>query len=173
MISVTITDYTMIIAFWLCFTRWLAIMFQLPIFNHTSIPSIVKVLATLLITFCFFPITKVEVMKDIQYLGVDNFWALTMFHTIVGIAIGYLVKSIMSVYTAAGTIITQQIGFGSVSYFDPSIQSKVGPFEKMINWTVLIMILSTGALLPMFKGVLQSFFVFLRSKKMQTSIETY
>ncbi len=53
---------------------------------------------------------------------------------------------------------TQQIGFASVSYFDPTADQKTGPFEKMIQWTVLIMILTTGALIPMFKGVLNSFF---------------
>ncbi|MBG59824.1 MAG: hypothetical protein CMJ16_05135, partial [Peredibacter sp.] len=44
------------------------------------------------------------------------------------------------------------------SYFDPTQKQQVGPFEKIIQWTIIIMILTTGALIPMFKGVLNSFF---------------
>lgn len=158
MISIAVTDYPLIIAFWLAFTRWATILMQLPIFDNLSVPTVVKILSSLVITYAFFPFVKGPILQDLQTYGTDAFWYLTIFNALVGLFIGFLVKSIMNLFVAAGAIITQQIGFASVSYFDPTFETQVGPIEKIIQWTVLITILTTGALLPMFKGVLNSFF---------------
>ncbi|MBC7426963.1 MAG: flagellar biosynthetic protein FliR [Bacteriovorax sp.] len=157
MLTVQITDMTMIVAFWLAFSRWSAVIFQLPLFESTTIPPIVKVLTTLLLTFAFFPLVQDQIMLDIKYVGSDSFWYLTIFNVIVGLVIGFLVKSIMSIFIATGAIITQQIGFNALSYFDPQAGAPIGPFEKLIEWTVLMLIITSGALLPMFKGVINSF----------------
>ncbi|MCO4754950.1 MAG: flagellar biosynthetic protein FliR [Bacteriovoracaceae bacterium] len=158
MINVSVVDYTVLIAFWLTFTRWSTILVQLPLFDNTSVPNIVKVLMSLVVSYAFFPVVKGAMVQEVLAAGIENFWFLTMFHTITGLLIGFLVKSIMNLFIASGSIMTQQIGFASVSYFDPTHDQQVGPFEKIIQWTVIIMILTTGALIPMFKGVLNSFF---------------
>lgn len=158
MINVQITDYTVLIAFWLCFTRWLAIIIQLPLFEQNAIPMLVKILGTLVITYAFFPYLQGEIIKDIAYVGVDNFWMLTIFNALVGILIGFLVKMIMQVFIGGGAIITQQIGFAMLRYFDPNAGSQIGPFEKLIQWTILILVITSGALLPMFRGAFESFF---------------
>lgn len=157
MINFSIINQVELIAFWLCFTRWTAVMMQLPMFDNNSVPMVVKVLTSILISYVFFPIVQGPITQDILAVGVDNFWLLTVFHTMVGLVLGFLVKSIMSIFMASGSLMTQQMGFTSVSYFDPTFVSRVGPIEKIIQWTILIMILSSGALLPMFKGVLHSF----------------
>ena len=66
MIQIQVTDYIMLVAFWLSFSRWLAVIMQLPIMEHTSIPVPVKILSTLVITYAFFPATSAEVVKDIR-----------------------------------------------------------------------------------------------------------
>ena len=158
MIDISVIDYTVLIAFWVSFSRWLAIIFQLPIFDNTSIPFVVKVLSSLLISYTFFPIVEAQMVAEVMKAGIESFWYLTIFNVVVGLMIGFLVKTIMTLFVAAGSIMTQQIGLSSISYFDPTFVSRIGPFEKLIQWTVLIMILTTGALVPMFKGVLNSFF---------------
>jgi flagellar biosynthetic protein FliR len=160
MIEIGITDYTQVVGFWLCFTRVLAIIFQLPLFDQASIPNLVKILCTLVLTFSFYPIVSHHIINDINLLGLDNFWALTIFYTITGVIIGLLVRVIMGIFLGAGTIITQQVGFGAVRYFDPTLVQQTGPFEKLITWVLVILILSSGALIPMFKGILMSFKTF-------------
>jgi flagellar biosynthesis protein FliR len=155
--SVVITDQILLVAFWLTFTRCMAVMFQLPIFDSTAIPPMIKVLGSLVISYAFFPYVKESIINEIHYVGPGNFWFLTMSHTIVGLFIGFLAKSIMGLFTASGSLMTQQIGFNSVSYFDPSFGQRIGPFEKAIKWTLVILILSSGALIPMFKGMVTSF----------------
>jgi flagellar biosynthetic protein FliR len=157
MIDVSIENYPLFIAFWLTFTRWVAVLFQIPVFDNPSIPGVVKILTSLIISYAFFPMVQDVMLAEVLAVGIENFWYLTIFHTVVGLVIGFLVKSIMTVFIAAGSLMTQQIGFTSISYFDPTFVTRVGPFEKMIQWTLLILILTTGALVPMFKGVLNSF----------------
>ena len=157
MLTIQITDMTMITAFWLAFSRWLAIIFQLPLFENVAIPVVVKILTTLLLTFAFFPMVQDQLIMDINHVGPESFWYLTIFNTLVGLVIGFFVKSLMAIFISTGALMTQQIGLNALSYFDPQAGGQVGPFEKLIEWTVLMMIITSGALLPMFKGIISSF----------------
>ncbi len=58
MINVSVVDYAVLIAFWLSFSRWAAILVQLPLFDNTSVPNLVKVLMSLVISYAFFPVVK-------------------------------------------------------------------------------------------------------------------
>jgi flagellar biosynthetic protein FliR len=173
--NVTIVDQTTFLAFWLSFSRWSAVLFQIPLFDNVVIPNIVKILASFVISYAFFPGLSGTLVSEINSVGIDNIWVLTMFHTSTGLIIGFLVKSIMGLFIASGSILTQQIGFNSVSYFDPTQGQQVGPFERLIEWTLLILVLTSGALAPMFKGVFQSFISvnFLNADKMLKSPEYF
>lgn len=145
------------LAFWFAFTRFLAILMQIPLFDNVAIPTMVKVLTCLIITYTFFPGISAGIVRDITYVGENSFWILTIFNAFVGITVGLLVKLIMNLFVGAGSLITQQIGFGMVRYFDPNHAQQVGPFEQLIGWTILVMVISSGALFPMFKGILATF----------------
>jgi flagellar biosynthesis protein FliR len=156
--NISIADQQVFLAFWVGFSRWLAILFQLPIFDNVSVPMLIKILTSFLIAFAFFPGLESILLADVKAAGIENLWILTMFHTCTGLIIGFLVKSIISLFVATGSILTQQVGFASVSYFDPTQGQQVGPFERLIEWVMIILVLSSGALLPMLKGVYESFF---------------
>ncbi len=158
MFNITITDMSMLVAFWLCFSRWLAIVIQIPIFDHSAVPMNVKVLTSMLLAYAFFPEVTNTLRNEVVTIGQDHFWYLTFIHTGIGLFLGFILKSFMISFASAGSMISQQIGFGAVRYFDPMSESQVGPFEKLIQWTLLVLVISSGALLPMFKGVYLSFF---------------
>jgi len=155
--DITVTNYTEMIAFWLIFSRLMAIFMQIPLFDNVAVPVMVKTLFTVVTSYMFYPLVKDSVISDIVYFGSNSFWLLTGYYTLIGLVIGFLVKSIMSLYLSAGNLITQQIGFGAIRYFDQSAGEQIGPFEQLIQWAILVMIISTGALIPMFKGALTSF----------------
>ncbi|MCB9092774.1 MAG: flagellar biosynthetic protein FliR [Halobacteriovoraceae bacterium] len=157
MINVQFVDYIKVIAFWLCFTRWLAVLFSIPIFDEAFIPVMIKVLFCLVLSYALFPFVNETIVRDIHLMGEDSFWLLTIYYASTGLIVGYLVKIIMAIFIAAGSLIRQQVGFSTVAYFDPSLATQSGPIEHIIRWTLLIMIISSGALLPIFKGVLLSF----------------
>jgi flagellar biosynthetic protein FliR len=173
--NISILDQQVFLAFWMGFSRWIAVLFQLPLFDNVSVPMIVKILTSFLIAFAFFPETQGTLLAEVQMVGVDNIWILMMFHTTTGLIIGFLVKCIMSLFVATGNILTQQVGYASVSYFDPTQGQQVGPFERLVEWTMIILVLSSGALVPMFKGVFESFFSvnFLNADKMLKTPEYF
>lgn len=173
--NIALTNQAVFLAFWLSFARWSAVLVQLPLFDNPAVPNIVKVLTSFLISYAFFPSLQGTLVAEINLVGVENIWVLMMFHTTTGLIIGFLVKAIMSLFTATGSILTQQIGFASVNYFDPTQGQQVGPFERIIEWVLIIMVLSSGALEPMFRGVYNSFFSvnFLNADKMLKTPEYF
>ncbi|MES2527760.1 MAG: flagellar biosynthetic protein FliR [Bdellovibrionota bacterium] len=173
--NLTLSDQFTYLAFWLSFARWTAVLMQIPLFDNVSVPGIVKILTSFLISYAFFPAVQGTLVAEVRQVGADNIWILMMFHTTAGLIIGFLVKCIMSLFIATGSILTQQIGFASVSYFDPTQGQQVGPFERLIEWTMIILILSSGALVPMFRGVFQSFFTvnFLTADKLLKTPEYF
>ena len=157
MVNILLQDQVRLIAFWLCFTRWVCIVFQLPLFDQFGIPSIVKILTSFVVAFAFFHHLEPALMADFKIVGADHFWFLTIYQALVGLTIGFLVKVIMSLYLSAGTMISQQMGYTAVQYFNPHYQQSMGPIEELLRWVMLVLILSSGALFPMFSGVFQSF----------------
>lgn len=158
MIGVEITNLNSLVAFWLVFTRLLAAFIQFPVFDHVSVPNTVKVLGTLTITYCFYPFLVDPMLKDIETLGASSFWVLTIYNLLVGLLLGFFLKAIMSLFSAAGSLMTQQMGFSAMRYFDPTQAQSSGPFEILLQWTMTVIILTSGALIPIFKGVYESFF---------------
>lgn len=158
MMNISINDQMMFAAFGVGFSRWMAVLFQIPLFDNLAVPNLVKILTSFVISFAFFPSLQSQLYKEVISLGTENLWILVTFHTSVGLIIGFLVKILMSLFVATGSMLTQQIGFSSVSYFDPTQAQQVGPFERMLEWSILITVLSSGALLPIFKGIYLSFF---------------
>jgi len=158
MMSVAITDHAAFVAFWLGFSRWVTILMQLPLLDNIAIPNIVKILSSFVIAWAFHPLVSPAIVAEVNAVGVQHLWLLTAVHVACGLMIGFFVKSFMALFASAGTILTQQIGFASVSYFDPTQQQQSGPFEKIIQWVMIVLILTSGALIPMFKGVTESFY---------------
>lgn len=173
--NIALTDQIGFMAFWLSFSRWFGVLFQLPLFDNVSVPGIVKILTTFLITFAFYPSVQGTLISEIKLIGLENAWILMSFHTLTGLIIGFLVKCLMSLYIGAGSILTQQIGFASVTYFDPTQGQQVGPFERMIEWAIIIIVLTSGAFVPMIQGVFNSFFSinFLNADKLLKTPEFF
>ena len=157
MVNIQIVDYPVFLAFWLAFSRWLTIVIQLPLFDGMPIPQIVKILVAMVVTYAFFPFIKPYLLQDIVYMGEQNFWLLILFNTLVGLTVGLLVRSIMGIFISAGLVISQQIGFAAAAYFDPVSARQTGPLEKIIQWTMLVLIITSGSLHPMFKGIVGTF----------------
>ncbi|MFZ4714509.1 MAG: flagellar biosynthetic protein FliR [Bacteriovoracaceae bacterium] len=157
MVSVSITDIGVLISFWLVFTRTLTVLMQIPLLDNVSVPAPVKVLFCFVVSYAFFPYVEPWVLADVRAVGAEHFWYLTIVHTAIGLIIGFLIKSLMLVFAGTGALLSQQMGFAAVKYFDPSMGEQSGPIEKMISWTIIILIISSGALLPMFKGLFNSF----------------
>ncbi len=157
MVSLNVTNTYTFYAFWLVFCRWLAIIITLPIFDHVAVPRMIKVLFCFCLSYAFFPFLEKTVARDIYYVGIENIWMLAFFYSLTGLAIGFLAKIILQIFNSAGSIITQQVGFSSIRYFDMSVTDQVGPFERLISFVMIVIIITSGGLLPLLKGGFISF----------------
>jgi flagellar biosynthesis protein FliR len=156
--NITIVDHTKLVAFWLIFSRWISILIQIPLLSESTVPMTIKVLTSLVISYAFYDNLAPVMLNDIYYIGENYFWILTIYNTAIGLCIGFFVKAIMITFAGVGSMMSQQIGFGGLRYIDPSAGAQVGPFEKIIGLTMLVIILFSGALKPMFQGIYNSFF---------------
>ncbi len=156
----SIVNEVQFLAFWLAFSRWIGVMINIPLFDNSAVPFMTQILTSLILTYCFFGQVEAGLISEIRYWGVENLWYLTGFYTLTGLIIGYTLKIIMGIFVSAGSLMTQQMGFSSLQYFDPSYIAQIGPIENLIKWTLTILILTSGALLPIFKGTLDSFAAF-------------
>jgi flagellar biosynthetic protein FliR len=157
MIDVNVIDPISLYAFWLSFCRWGSILIFLPGISNGPVPNIVKLLMCIMIAYAFFPETEAIVANDVRLLGESNFWLLTIYYLLSGLIMGYLLKAILDIFLSCGSLMTQQMGFSSASYFDPTFGTQMGPIGKIIQWTIVMMIISSGVLIPIFKGALNSF----------------
>lgn len=157
MISLQVTDQIQLFAFWLCFTRVIACFMNFPIFEDTAIPMIVKILTGLVISYAIFPTVSSSILLDISQYGQNSFVMLTIYYGLSGLVISYIVKIVSSVVLSSGTIMSQQMGLGNISLYDPTSMSPITPIEKLFRWTLILMIFSSGALLPILQGMVLSF----------------
>ena len=93
--NITIADQTLFLAFWLSFSRWIAVLYQLPLFDNVAVPGLVKILGSFIISYAFFPQLSGTLVAEINMVGFENVWLLVTFHTTTGLIIGFMVKSIM------------------------------------------------------------------------------
>jgi flagellar biosynthetic protein FliR len=155
--NISVTNLPNLLAFWLCFCKWSSFLSFAPLIDQIQIPVLVKALFFFLISYALYPFVSSYIVNDVNYMGTDNIFLLTVFYVVNGFVLGFLLKSIMFIFSSAGSLITQQIGFSSIQAFDPSFQAQVGPFEKLIVWTLSIMLVFSGVFNPIFKTALISF----------------
>lgn len=156
--NIVITDIFSVTSFWLVFSRLSATLVQLPLLATENIPNTVKVLVCFVLTYALYPLVKDPVMRDLAKIGVENFWLITIYYTLIGVVVGMLVKIMMDVVLSSTRFISQQIGFNAVSFFDPSLGGQVGPIDVLITHAMTLIILFSGAMLPMFQGMVSSFY---------------
>ncbi len=155
--DINIINSISLLSFWLAFSKWIGIILLFPLFDHISVPSNIKILLSLLLTYVFYNSYGESIVKDLNYVGKDNFWFVTVFYTFSGLLLGFVNKVMFSFINSAGSIIGQNIGFGAIKYFDPSRGQSEGTMEKILFLSILILLLNMGVLNPFLKISLEYF----------------
>ncbi len=158
MINISVTDSEKIFVFFFIFLRILGIFMQMPLMDQEGIPARLKILCTIVVSFSFYTTLESEIREDMAFIANEyQIWILSSFYLLSGLLIGLVLKSILAIFLGSGAIITQQVGLSMVRYFDPTASQSIGPFERMIQWAIIVLILSSGALHPIFSGIIKSF----------------
>lgn len=150
-------SYESFVAFWLCFSRSMGFLINVPLFDEAAIPIVPKVLFSFLLSFLIFGWVEPFIVKDISLVGVQNFWSLTIYYGLSGAVISFMLKLIIDILLSAAHLATQQIGFSQMSIFDPTVQMTVSPIERLARLSFVALLISSGALTPIFQGLFYSF----------------
>ncbi|HEY3278630.1 MAG TPA: flagellar biosynthetic protein FliR [Syntrophorhabdaceae bacterium] len=141
--------------FILVFFRVLAILWLLPLFAGTSIPTAYKAALSLIIAFMLLELVNpgdMTMASDVYYLSL-----LILKEIAVGIAIGFFVRILFTSVQIAGEVISLQAGFGFARFMDPYTQTQVSELSQILNLLALTIFFSVDAHHMVFRGIFMSF----------------
>ncbi|WP_321312033.1 flagellar biosynthetic protein FliR [Halarcobacter sp.] len=126
-------------SFLLLFARILAFVAFIPIFNHTSISSNIRVASAFYITIFLYPLV------DISGNFTEDSFILAL---ISEITLGLIASLFLNIAFSAVRIIGDFIGYSTAlsmaSMFDPTTGSNEGLISRLLYWIALMVFFETG-----------------------------
>lgn len=140
--------------FILIFFRTAAILWFLPIFSSRAVAVYFKAGFSLALAFLLFQ--TVEVAGP---LGADAYSLilLVLREILIGISIGFMVRVLFTVITAAGDLIAFQSGFSFAQFMDPITNTQVSPLVHVINLMAMLIFFVIDAHHTLIRGIAASF----------------
>ncbi len=140
----------------LVFTRCLAFTTTAPVLGHKTIPSLVKVAFSVLLTLILFPL--LEVPKE--YPDGSAFVYLIMMNVFVGMLLGWATNLVVEIGKVAGEMLDMQLGLQSATLFDPGSQSQTTILGKFFDMITITMFISIGGVEKIIEGFYKSYNTF-------------
>ena len=117
-----------ILCFALVFLRVTAFLFAWPIFGNESVPTPVKVLLSIVLAICIFPVVPKE--QVLQNLLNDNILFLAAKEMFLGVLLGFFARMFFFAISISGQIISMSSGLASAQMFNPAMGSQVQVLEQ-------------------------------------------
>lgn len=140
----------------LIFSRVLAFASTAPLIGHKSIPALIKISFSMLLTLIILPNLHVPEVypKDYQFIY------LIVINVVVGLFIGWVAHLVLEIGRTAGEMLDMQMGLNAATIFDPGTQTQstiIGRFFDMLTLTLFI---SIGGMEKIIEGLYKSFNTF-------------
>jgi len=145
-------------AFMLVFARVGSIMMILPVLGESSLPTRMRLVFALALTFILYPILSETLpTAPLKLFGVIELLVMEM---LLGIAIGLAVRLVMSALQVAGTAIAFQTGLAFAQNVDPAqgIQSAI--FSSFLSMTAVTVIFLTDLHHLLLAAIVESYTMF-------------
>jgi len=132
--------FPLVVPFLLVLTRVLGLFVFVPVFANSAIPGNVKVLLGVAITVCVWGVVpKRGVPADLISVVLAIAGEMS-----VGLLIGTLVALVFSGIQHGGQIISQQMGIGMASIYDPMFDQQSTVVEQITFWLTLSIFFAVG-----------------------------
>jgi flagellar biosynthesis protein FliR len=140
----------------LIFSRVLAFASTAPLIGHKSIPALIKISFSMLLTLIILPNLQVPEVypKDYQFIY------LIVINVVIGLFIGWVAHLVLEIGRTAGEMLDMQMGLNAATIFDPGTQTQstiIGRFFDMLTLTLFI---SIGGMEKIIEGLYKSFNAF-------------
>lgn len=136
--------------------RVLAVIASAPFWTSTAIPRRMRVVLGLAITIALAPV--LPPMPAIAPASGQGLWILTQ-QVLVGLGMGFAMRTIYSAVDIAGEFIGLQMGLGFATFYDPLASSETPVISEFIDLLALLLFLSLNGHLLYVATLAQSFSV--------------
>lgn len=155
MISFTSTElYTWVASFLWPLTRVLGLIAAAPLFGNLSIPVRIKIMLGVMIALVIAPeIPKEPAMDPMSLAGL----AIVAQQLIIGLAMGFAMRVVLSTAEMAGEITGLTMGFGFATFFDPQTRARTSVLAQFLSLLMLMVFLALNVHLLMLSTLAHSF----------------
>lgn len=143
-----------ILTFALVFLRVIAFVFTWPIFGSETVPMPVKVLLSLLLAICLFPVQSFNLPQELIN---DHIISLAAKEVMIGLMIGFLTRFFFFAISIAGEIVSVSSGLSSAQLFNPTMGSQSQVLEQFQFSLAAILFLFLNGHHFLISGLSQSF----------------
>ncbi|SMC09300.1 flagellar biosynthetic protein FliR [Nitratiruptor tergarcus] len=130
------------IAISLVFTRIIALFLSFPFFNTTMIPTNVKIL--LVVSLSFFIVKNISFTFSLEDITLYKILLMILLELLIGFGIGLLVNFFVSAFSYAAEIISYFMGLTVVNMFDPTY-GQISVLSKLFLMLFYIIFFASGA----------------------------
>lgn len=134
--------------------RVMGLMMTAPILGDASIPVRIKVAFAVVISLAMAPL--VGPMPDIPPGSWTGLW-IAFQQTLIGIAMGLVMRIVFAAVTTAGEFIGLQMGLSFASFFDPATGANTTVLSRFMNNMSVLLLLAVNGHLLMLAGLLRTF----------------
>ncbi|HKL41041.1 MAG TPA: flagellar biosynthetic protein FliR [Clostridia bacterium] len=145
---------TMIILI-LVFVRMTALLILTPLFNNTSVPSMVKIGFIFFLSYIIMPV--VAVRTDLVVLSFLDLGKYIVIEFVNGIAFGFVVSLTLSFVYISGLLVDRNIGFAMVSVINPEYDSQMPISANMFFLFLSLLFFVTNAHHLLIEAVVESY----------------
>ncbi|MBI3795146.1 MAG: flagellar type III secretion system protein FliR [Nitrospinae bacterium] len=133
-------DIPHLMTFMLVFIRLGGLIFTMPVFGASTIPTQMKVGLAGLVAFVVFSVAKIPTVDVTMPMG--KYIYLLGGEVMIGLIIGFASQFLFNAVEFAGDLVGIQIGFGIVNVLDPTTSSQIGITSQFLNTLALLVFLA-------------------------------
>ncbi len=146
--------YPLLFPFLLVLFRVLGLFVFVPVFSNSAIPTNIKVLLALAITFCVWNVVPHMTNTPDTLIGLT---VAIIGEMSVGLLIGMLVAAVFAGVQLGAHLISQQMGLGLANVYDPSFEDQSTVIEQVAFWIALVAFLSMGGHREILNAIVYSY----------------
>jgi len=149
---ISLFDKDILYPFLLLFTRIIAFLVFMPVYDHISIPTTIKASFALYLTFFFFPVID----KSIIYTDAE-FVEGMLSELILVLSVAILMHISFAAIRIAGELTSYASALSMATMFDPSSGAQDSLFSRFFNILAIFIFFQTGIYQVMILGLNDSF----------------
>lgn len=143
----------------LLFARIGALVMLMPGIGETTVPTRVRLAMALLITLVFYPVLSERLPQGLSQ-DMNRLLFVMIWEIMIGVGIGLIARTLMSVVQAAGATISTNIGLSFAQSVDPTMGQQGAIFSSFLSVVGVAVIFSTNLHHLAIAGIVDSYRLF-------------